>query len=572
MEPRQYLPVPCPATGGNAPLTRLPAVCYIAGREREPVTPDDTLNRRLAAASAYLREGETDAAERVCTEILDDSPDQPEALGMLGVIRGMSGDAESAKALLLRANDLRPGNPRLLNSLAMACLRTGDLRAAERWLRGCLKRSPGFVPAWYTLALTREEQGDIHEAVSCYERILTLDPGFVEAWSSLAQIRERLNLLQLASEAVDRALSIDPDHLVARLTAAQIDGRLGRHESARGRLESLLEERTLGPTNEAIVHSRLGDALDALGHADEAFDHYSAANRIQARTTGSAYKIDEGPYSLDAVRRLADVVGELAGRLPPLAADLTGGPCFLLGFPRSGTTLLDRMLSAHPGISSIEEQETLVDAHRDFVMAPGGLGRLPGLDETARSRYQEAYRRRVADAAGGPAPIILDKLPLHSIFLPVIAAIFPAARVIMVIRDPRDVCLSCFMQRFELNTAMAHFLDLELTAEYYRQVMQLALDALDRLPLAHRRVRYEDLVAGPEPILRDLVSFLGLGWDPAVLEYRSRIEGSRIDTPSYRQVSRPLYQSSVGRWRRYADQMEPILGMLAPLVARLGYD
>ncbi len=536
------------------------------------MTPDETIRKRLAVATRHLQGGDNSAAARECEAILDDHPDQPEALGMLGVLRGMSGDAEAAKILLLRANELRPGSPRLLNSLALACMKTGDLPAAERWLRGCLKRAPGFVPAWYTLAMTKEQQRDIHAAVACYERILTLDPGFVDAWSNLAQIRERLNQLQPAAEAADRALALDPANIVARLTAAQIDGRLGRHESARDRLESLLEDGNLSSTNEAIVRSRLADSLDALDRPDEAFAQYEAANRHQARSAQAAYQIDVGPYALDAVRRLAAAVDVLAGRIVETLEADPGGPFFLLGFPRSGTTLLDRMLSAHPGVVSIEEQETLVDAHRDFVMARGGLDRLADITESIRSGYVDAYRRRVADAAGRPAPVILDKLPLHSIFLPVIATIFPGARVIMVVRDPRDVCLSCFMQRFELNTAMAHFLDLEMTAEYYRTVMELALDSLQRFPVRHRQVRYEDLVAEPEPILRDLVSFMGLAWDPAILEYRSRVEGSHIDTPSYRQVARPLYHSSIGRWRRYAGQLEPIMETLAPLVTRLGYD
>lgn len=533
---------------------------------------DETIQRLLTQASQHLRDGDDDAAIRICQGILDNYPDQPEALGMLGVLSGKSGDPEGAKRLLLRANELRPGNPRIANSLALALLKTGEPAGAERLLRGCLKRTPGFVPAWYTLALVREEQRDIHAAVSCYERIVTLDPGFVEGWSSLAQLRERLNQLQLAGEAADRALALDPSNFMARLTAAQIDARTGRHETARLRLQSLLDDGGLTPTNEAVVRSRLGDALDALGLAPDAFAEYVSANRLQTRISGTAYRIDEGPYSLGAVRRLAASVENLSTRSRDAPADTEDSPLFLLGFPRSGTTLLDRMLSAHPGVVSIEEQETLVDAHRDFVVAEDGLARLSEIDERSRSGYAAAYRRRVADAAGRGAPVILDKLPLHSIFLPVIATLFPAARIIMVVRDPRDVCLSCFMQRFELNTAMAHFLDLELTAEYYRSVMELALDSLERFPIRYRQVRYEDLVSGPEPILRDLLSFMDLDWDGRVLDYLSRVPGSHIDTPSYRQVSRPLYQTSVGRWRRYAEQLAPVMEILAPLVTRLGYE
>jgi hypothetical protein len=278
------------------------------------------------------------------------------------------------------------------------------------------------------------------------------------------------------------------------------------------------------------------------------------------------------PYSLESVNRMTRFLGELEQWPCPDGSSDLPGPFFLMGFPRSGTTLLDRMLSAHPDVVSVEEQETLVDAQRDFLLPPHGTERLISISEDVRRTYEEAYRRRLADAAQQTAPVILDKLPLHTIFLPLINRLLPGSRVIFVVRDPRDVCLSCFMQRFELNTAMSHFLDLGTTASYYRAVMQLGLASLDRLPIRARLVRYESLITEPEPLLRELVSFLGLDWDPAVLRYREKLAGSRITTPSYRQVSQPLYRSSIGRWRRYAPELESVLPELQPLVSQLGYD
>jgi hypothetical protein len=178
----------------------------------------------------------------------------------------------------------------------------------------------------------------------------------------------------------------------------------------------------------------------------------------------------------------------------------------------------------------------------------------------------------LADSAPSPARIVVDKLPLHTVFLPLIANLMPEARIIFAVRDPRDVCLSCFMQRFTLNAAMAHFLDIDTTARYYRAVMDLGLDSLDQLPVRAHMIRYEELVSAPEPQLRRLLKFLDLEWRAEVLHYHSDIAGRHIDTPSYRQVSQPLYRSSIGRWRRYAEPLAPILGMLEPLARRLGYD
>lgn len=528
--------------------------------------------QRLTRAGEYLRAADYDAARQICSALLSEFPDHPQVLGLLGIVEGMAGHADAALDYLQRANDLRPGQPGLVNNLALALLNTGDLAAAERYLKSCLKRHPAYAPAWYTLAVLNRRLGRIDEAIAAYERVISLDPEQPEAWANLAKLRERLNQLQLASEAVQRSLEIAPSNPIARMTAAQIDGRLGHHESAVERLKTLLSERSLGSTNEIIAHSRLGDSLDALGRHREAFGHYREANRLQAEAWQASQQPEHGPYSLVAVRCMRRVLEEMAGAVPEPAGHGTPGPFFLMGFPRSGTTLLDRMLSAHPNVCSIEEQETLVDSHRDFVLAADGVNRLLSLTDERRRSYLEAYRRRVSDAAGPGAPVTLDKLPLHTIFLPLISRLFPEARVIFMVRDPRDVCLSCFVQRFEINAAMAHFLDLETTAQYYAAVMELGLDSLERLPIRAIVVRYEQLVANPEPILRELIDFLGLPWDPAVLAYRSRVTGSHIDTPSYRQVSQPLYSSSIGRWRRYAGELEPIKQALAPLLSRLGYD
>jgi hypothetical protein len=231
------------------------------------------------------------------------------------------------------------------------------------------------------------------------------------------------------------------------------------------------------------------------------------------------------------------------------------------------------MLDCHPRLETLEERDTLVDLQRDFVLAPDGLARLARLDPATRQRYREAYRRRLAEWVEPRAGVTLvDKLPLHSVSLPLIAGVFPDARVLFVVRDPRDVCLSCYMQNFELNEAMSHFLDLGRTVDYYAEVMSLALASLERLPVGSLTVRYETLVDDPESTCRTMLEFLGVDWDPAVLRWHEAQGGRQIETPSYRQVARPMYRSSIGRWRRYRAELEPVLERLAPMARRLGYD
>jgi tetratricopeptide (TPR) repeat protein len=486
----------------------------------------------------------------------------------------MHGDPREARVLLARANELRPDRPELLNNLAIACRRSGDPAAAIGYLRRALQRHPTFASGWYTLANTLSQTGDDHGALDCYERVTSLDPEQADAWANLAQIREQLNQPEAAGAAARRALGIDPANVMATFVVAQIDAREGDAQSARARLLALLERTDLSRNQEIVARRMLGSAFDQLDDTEAAFEQYTAANRLQARDYHSAYQISEGPYALPAIRRIADHL--TAGLFDAATASTPDHeqppPIFLLGFPRSGTTLLDRMLAAHPQLTTLEERETLVDLHRDFVLAPRGLERLSGLGDAELGFYRQAYRRRIIDILEvPPEEHVIDKLPLNTIFLPLIARVFPDARVIFVLRDPRDVCLSGFMQNFQLNAAMAHFLDLELTAEYYREVMTLGLDSLQRCAIRHHLVRYEALISEPESTLRGLTDFLGLPWRSEMLDYRRGLAGQRIETPSYGQVARPLYRSSIGRWRRYEAHLQPILDTLAPLIERLGY-
>lgn len=525
----------------------------------------------LQTAEDCFRRGDLRAAASACDAVLTQAPDQPEALALRGAIAGAQGDPGRARSLLEQAHHHRPDNPEIATNLARACRQAGDPEAAARYLGRCVERNPQFAPAWYTLAITLQGIGDSEGAIRCYERLLQINPKHADSWANLAVLRERLNQLDEAATAANQALSFEPENPMADLVLAQLDSRRGDFAGARRRLESLLSARRLTPINQVIARGRLADALDRLGQSEEAFAHYQAMNQLQARLAAETGKLGQGQYAMRNAQRLHEALDALAACAPPVSSSALDGPVFLMGFPRSGTTLLDRMLCAHPAIESVEEKPALVDAFGDFIQTADGLQRLQGLSDEQRVSYGDAYRKRLLAQAGSSAPVVIDKLPLNTMFLPLISHLLPNARVIFVVRDPRDVCLSCFMQRFALNVAMAHFLDLDTTADYYRSVMGLGLDSLEKLPIRFYVARYEDLVTDAEPVLRGAVDFLGQDWDSAVLEYRAGVAGQLIDTPSYRQVAQPLYRSSIGRWRRYEPQLAPILGRLGPLVDRLDY-
>lgn len=243
---------------------------------------------------------------------------------------------------------------------------------------------------------------------------------------------------------------------------------------------------------------------------------------------------------------------------------------FLVGFPRSGTTLLDTLLRNVPTLHVLEEMPVVGEVE----ILLGDKARLAGLDagevRTLRARYFEAL---AALAPPAPGQIVIDKYPLHMARIALIHRIFPDARIIFAERHPCDCVLSCFMSNFRPNWAMRSFTDLEETARLYDTVFDAWTRAKALLPLDVHYVRYERMVDDLEREMRGLFGFLGLPWDPAVLDNRAgAARGGPVRTASYSQVVEPLYRRAIGRWTRYREQLAPVLPVLEPWAERLGYD
>ena len=256
----------------------------------------------------------------------------------------------------------------------------------------------------------------------------------------------------------------------------------------------------------------------------------------------------------------------------PRAAD-PKAHVFLVGFPRSGTTLLENVLAAHPDVVTLEEKDCLARIAAPYVAADEGLERLARIGSGEALRQRDAYWSMVRGFGVEPRRrMFIDKMPLSSVLLPVVAKLFPHARVLFARRDPRDVVLSCFRRRFDMNPAMYQLLTLEGAAAYYDAVMRLAELYRDRLPLPQQIVRYESLVDDFEGTARAVCDFLGLEWDQGLLDFAAKARSRGISTPSAAQVARGLNREGQGAWRRYREQMAPVLPILEPWVERFGYD
>jgi hypothetical protein len=260
--------------------------------------------------------------------------------------------------------------------------------------------------------------------------------------------------------------------------------------------------------------------------------------------------------------------------IPP---DDKPSPLFLVGFPRSGTTLTEQALASLDQIVPSDEKPFLSHLIRELpaflnrpFSYPEDLGKL-NTEELVKLRTR--YWTLVDSMIGMPGngKILLDKLPLNIIDLGMVYRLFPDARVIVVIRDPRDCCLSCFMQPFKLNQSMVNFLSLEQSAKFYAVIMDLLAHYREALDLQFLEIRYEDLVADFETEARRLIDFSGEDWDDTVLRYFEHARKRNVSTPSYSAVASPVYSRAIGRWQNYTQQMHPVLKILEPYINKFGY-
>ncbi len=521
--------------------------------------------RRLNEAVKLLEAGDAAAAEQRARALLASGPELG-ALHLLGCCQLALGHTDEALRSLRDASALDPDHAGVLHDLGRAHSARGEWQAAAQAYVRAIGLDPSNARNYLYLGPIYEFVGDLDSAERAYRHAFELEPTLAPAAGNLASLYEKANRTQEAEPLAARALELDADDAAANLVQAQLDHRAGRHREAAARLRHLLDK-PLSAWNRSLAGGRLGAALDMLDETEQAFAAFTLAKQALLDTPPPVTTRLYEPETLQAISARLD---ELFTR-PAAGGD--EAPVFLVGFPRSGTTLLDQVLSSHPRLAVLEEKNAMADFLQEFATSEAGLQRLQALDAAAVARHRELYWRRAAEGLPQPRDgrLLVDKLPLYTLFLPVIHRLFPDARYIFAVRDPRDVVLSCFMHPFGLNEAMRRFLTLEGSAGFYAEAMDMGLRSLAYLgPRAHL-LRYEALVDDLESAARGLCGFLGLEWDAGMLQFHDTARKRRINTPSYHQVVQPVYRSALERWRRYQRQLAPVLPRLAPYVERFGY-
>ena len=473
--------------------------------------------------------------------------------------------------LLQRAVQIAPGDVPARNALAL-CLQRLD-RPAEALVHvdELLRHHPELPFAHASRGNALIAMGALARGRDSHLKAVELEPGNLAAIASLASIATHRGAHPEARRWAERALALAPGYPDAVLSLAAAEFAEGNLTGAEQRLTALIMDARAGATDRARATGLLGDVLDAQGRYPEAFEAYTTCNQalraIQPPFAGTG-ATDYARALCVAIDRLEPAVRPRAMPPPPASARRH---VFLLGFPRTGTTLLAVVLDGHPDVTSTEELELLSEGVLRYLQEPLDLRPLAQASEADLDPLRAAYWRRVA-AAGVDvsARVFVDKHPLNSLKLPLIERLFPDAKILFAVRDPRDVVFSCFRRRFKLNPAMYEFLTLQGAAAFYALVMGFAHDCQRRLGLEWRTVRYERLVQDFEHEMAAVCAHIGLEWQRSMADFGHRVQSRELATPSTAQLSRGLVDSGIGQWRHYAAQLAPILPALEAWVARYG--
>jgi tetratricopeptide (TPR) repeat protein len=453
------------------------------------------------------------------------------------------GQLPAACARYEQAIRLQPDNPRLYCQLALCEWRLGRAEA-EAHFQAAVQLNPRFVLAHAALAAWCLEQGQVESADRASRRALELAPDDNSVLQTRATILEVMGEMDAAWQLVERLV----DRGFLSMPLLRLYGRMAPYRGQQDRALQLVEKHlansACSPADQARLHFTAAELLDSLSRFDEAFDHARRGNQL-ARP----------PYDPKAHERTFDAFIQYFTRARlralPRARHHSDKPVFIVGMPRSGTSLVEQILAAHPLVHGGGELDlmgrawsaTLQQLSARPEQYPECLDRLTveHADAVAQTYLQPL------SALNPGAARITDKLPLNFLHLGLIALLLPGAKVIDCLRDPRDTSLSCFMAMFESGNEFKF--DLNQIAHFYCQYRRLMTHWKEVLDIPILEISYEELVTDTEKQTRRILDFIGLAWDERCLRFH---ESKRpVTTSSVQQVRRPLYRSSIGRWRHY---------------------
>ena len=545
------------------------------------------LAARLAHVNRLLQLSDGPAALQQSRDLLKNHPDNPEVLRCVVLSLMQQQMLPEAERLLRQGLRVSPESPNLLNDLGVVRLKQRSHQEAIQILTRALEIEPRHCDALYNLAgifatLRQPDQAQIY-----LDRLLLLTPFSSQVNADAASNALAMDQVELAIRLGRTAVNLAPQNVPARLTLGDALEASGQFEEARFQYLAVLEQdpknvtalsnllshrewqvperheleasqllaiNALSDTERTQLHFGLAQYYDNRQQYDQAFTHISAANAARHRW----YPFDSDKFS-NVVDELTRVFTKQRLGSVPVPGVRTTRAIFIVGMPRSGTTLIEQILASHSQIAAGGELRTITSIATEIAKTPDGYPRgIFGLDASTLSHHAEQYLKKLTSISAH-ALRVTDKMPFNFVHLGLVAALCPEARIIHCRRDPLDTCTSCHFTTFNQHLQFAS--DLHALGRYYLDYRRLMEHWKAVLTTPILEVDYESLVTDTEPMIRRLVEFCGVDWEPGCARFQQTERG--IITPSRWQVRQPIYRHAVGRWRNYEKHLGPLLDVLS---------
>ena len=515
---------------------------------------------------------EWESALQYFEKALEIEPNLSEAHSNLGITLKELGRLGESEASLRQAIALKPDFSEAHNNLGAVLNKLGRLDEAEASYTQAIALNPDFAEAHSNLGNTLKELGRLDEAEASCRQAIVVKPDFAEAYLNLCEFLEKMNrtdeILPVIKSASGKILKNTADFLYFE---ALIEFRKENYETAEEivkkiNIDELLEK------NQLAAMKLQGDLYHHKKDYSAAFEAYKSKNKYVKDSLEYKGQEPEKYYiqQREKVVQIEQLQEQSAYKSVIKPSWIQ--PTFLIGFPRSGTTLLDTILRTHSNIDVLEELPMLtkMNARLGDITTFSKIEAMDNIAaEIASGYYFEELKKYIEI---GNKQIIVDKLPLNILQLPLINQIFPNAKYIIALRHPLDCALSCWMQDFELNPAMANMIELDRIVDFYDVANSILKLSEERYSLDTHRIRYEDLVLDFEGNVSSLLTFLDLKWEEKLRSYQNTaLARGKINTPSYSQVIKPLYKTASYRWKNYEEYLEPYKSRLAPWIKEYGY-